>query len=56
MMGLNFDVGLNFDQAITNSATIHVMVLSAKVRRNERLWQTQDIDYMFGSTLGSKYS
>ena len=28
---------LNFDQATTNSAMTHVMVLSAKVRRSERL-------------------
>jgi hypothetical protein len=28
---------LNFDQAKTNHAMTHVMVLSAKVRRSERL-------------------
>jgi hypothetical protein len=57
MMRLNFDqVGLNFDQAIANSAMIHVMVLSARVRRNEKVWQTRDIDNMFGSTFGSKNS
>jgi hypothetical protein len=30
-------LGFNFDQAGINSAMTHVLVLSAKVRRNERL-------------------
>ena len=33
----------------------HVMVLSAKVRRNERLWQTLDIGNVFGPTLASRF-
>ena len=32
----------------------HVLVLSAKVRRNEPLWHTLDIGIMFGSTFGFK--
>ena len=31
-------LGLNFNQARTKSAMTHVLVLSSKVRRNERLW------------------
>ena len=34
----------------------HVLVLSAKVRRIEHLWQTLDIDNMFESTFGFKNS
>ena len=34
---LSIRLGLNFDQAIANSVMTHVMVLSAKVRWNERL-------------------
>ena len=30
-------LGLSFDHAKTNSAMTHVLVLSAKVRRNEQL-------------------
>ena len=30
-------LGLNFDQVVTNSAMTHVLVLSAKMRRNEQL-------------------
>ena len=37
-------LGLNFDQDGTNSAITHVMVLSAKVRRNEWLKQAIMID------------
>ena len=43
---------LNFDPVGTNSAMTHVMVLSAKVRRNEQLWQTLNITNVFGSTFG----
>ena len=57
MMGLNFNqVGLNFDQARTNIAITHVMILSVEVRRSERLWQFRDIDNMFGTTFGFKDS
>ena len=35
--GILIKLGLNFDQAKTNSAMIHILVLSAKVRRNEQL-------------------
>ena len=31
------------------------MVLSAKVRRNERLWHTQDIGICLGQCLASKF-
>ncbi len=34
----------------------HVMSLSAKMRRNERLWQTLDIGNMFKPTFGFKKS
>ena len=34
----------------------HVLVLSAKVRTNERLWQTLDIGNMFGHAFGLKNS
>ena len=34
----------------------HVLVLSAKVRRSEWLWQTLDIGNMFGLTFGFKNS
>ena len=38
MMRLNFDqVGIQFDEAATDSAMTHKLVLSTKVRRNERL-------------------
>ena len=30
--------------------------LSAKVRKNERLWETVDVDCMLGPTFGFKYS
>jgi hypothetical protein len=33
-------LGLNFDQAGINNVMTHVMVLSVKVRRSERLRQT----------------
>ena len=44
-----------FDQVGTNSVMTHVMVLSAKVRRNERLWQTVDIGNMCGLNFGFKF-
>jgi hypothetical protein len=51
-------VGLNSNHVGTNSAIAHVLVLSAKVRRdewlNERLWQTLDIADMFGQPLASQ--
>ena len=47
-------VKLNSGPAKTNSAMIRVLVLSAKVRRNERLWHTLDIGNMFRSTSGLK--
>ena len=31
-------LGLNFDQVKINSAMTHVLVLSVKVRKNERSW------------------
>ena len=43
--------GLNFNQSKTNSAMTHAMVLSAKVRTNERLWHTLDIGNMCGQLL-----
>ena len=49
-------LGLNFDQAGTNGAMIHVMVLNAKVRRHEQLWLTMNIGNIFGSTFGFKNS
>ena len=43
-----------------DSAMTHVPTLSAKVRRNssqnEQLWQTLDIDNVFGPNLGFKNS
>jgi hypothetical protein len=47
---------MNFDQGGTGSAMTHVLVLSAKVRRNEWLWQTLDIGNMFKPTFYFKYS
>ena len=44
-------LGLNFDHAKTNGAMTCVLVLSAKMRRNERLWQTTYIGNMFGQYL-----
>ena len=41
-------------QAGTNNGMTHAKVLSAKVRRNERLWQTLDIGNMFGPNFGFK--
>ena len=32
----------------------HVQVLSAKVRRSERLWVTLDVGDVFGPTFGFK--
>ena len=32
----------------------HVLVMNAKLMRNEQLWQTLDIGNMFGSTFGFK--
>ena len=46
----------NFNQVGTNSAMTHVIVLSAKVRRNEWLWQILDIGNMFGSTYSFENS
>ena len=45
-------LGLNFNLAGTNSVMTDVMVLRAKVRRNETL----DINDMFGLTFGLKNS
>ena len=39
--------------AKTNSAMTHVP--SAKVRRNEQLWQILDIDIMFEPTFGFNF-
>ena len=47
---------LNFGQAGTNSAMTHALVLSAEMRRNERLRQTLDIDNMFRPTFDFKNS
>ena len=38
------------------SAITHVMVLSAKVRRNEWIWYNLDIHNMLGPTFGLKNS
>ena len=50
---------LNFGHVGTNIAMTHVLVLSAEMRRNqwlnEWLWQTLDIDNMFGPTFGLNY-
>ena len=35
--GISKKLGLNFDQGGINNVMTHVLVLSAKVRRNERL-------------------
>jgi hypothetical protein len=52
MLGFNiYRVGLNFDQARTNNAMTHVLVLNAKVRKNKQLWQTLDICNMFEPTF-----
>ena len=48
-------LGFNFNQAGTNSVMTHVMILSAKVSRNERLWHTIDIGSMFEPTFGFKF-
>lgn len=49
-------LALNFDWAGTNNFVTYVLVLSAKVRRNELLnewlWHTLDIGNMFGPTFG----
>jgi hypothetical protein len=53
----NFDkVGTKFDMVRSHSAMTHVMVLSVKVRRNERLTKAvmADIGNMFGLTFGFK--
>ena len=47
---------MDFNQARTYSATTHVLILSAKVRRNERLWYTLGIGNMFGPAFGFKNS
>ena len=36
--GILIRLRLNFNQAGTNSAMTHILVLSAKMRRNEWLW------------------
>ena len=56
MLGLKFDhVRIDFDLDGINSVMTHVLVLSAKVRRNEKLiWQSLDIGNMFGPTPGFK--
>jgi hypothetical protein len=41
-------LGLNFDHVRTSSVMTHVLVMSAKVRRSERLWHTLDNGNMFG--------
>ena len=45
----------NFNQVGINNAMIYVMALSAKVRRNERLWHILDIGNIFGPTFGFKF-
>ena len=35
---ISIRLGLNIDQAVTNNAMTHVLILSVEVRRNERLW------------------
>ena len=42
---------LNFDHVGTNNSMTHVMLMSAKVRRKEWLWETIDIRYVFGPTF-----
>lgn len=49
-------LGLNFDQVGINKGMTHVMDFSAKVRRNEQLWQTLDIESMFEPTSGLENS
>ena len=49
-------LGLRSNQAKTNSIMTHILVLSAKVRENEHLWQTLDIGNMFEPTFGFKTS
>jgi hypothetical protein len=46
-------LGLNFNQAKTNSATTHVFVLSARVRTEERLWSTLNTNDILRPTFGS---
>ena len=53
----NFDyIGIEFQSGQTSNAMTHVLVLSAKGRRNEWLWQTLDIGNMFGPTFGFQNS
>ena len=40
-------LALNIVQAGTNNAMTRVLVLSAKVNKNEQLWQTLDVGNMF---------
>ena len=44
---------MSFDQARTNNAMTHVLVLSAKMS-NERLWKTININNKFRPTFGLK--
>ena len=49
-------LGLSFEQVGINNTMTYIPAWSAKVRRNERLWQTLDIDNMLGPTFDFKNS
>ena len=52
---ISIKLGLNFDQAKTNSVMTHVLGFDAKARRNEELLETLEIiGNMFGQLLASK--
>ena len=55
-IGTSIKLGLNFNQVRTNSAMTHLLVLSAKVRRNDLLWHALDISNVFGPTSSFKHS
>jgi hypothetical protein len=42
---ISIKLGLNFDQATTDSAMTHILVLSVNVRRNKRIERAVIIDY-----------
>lgn len=48
--------GLHFNHDAATSAMVHVLILIAKVRRNEWRWHTLDIGNVFDPTFGFKSS
>ena len=56
--GIEFPIrlGLYCDWVKTSSVMTYVLVLSAKVRRNEWLWQALDVGNVCGPTFGYEIS